>query len=118
MFQRRDVPNRGLKTNAVKLCGLMELAPNVIYAIEPSTLGILGRNHKAAELDGYSDDDIAQMAADDLYPSEDHSMLREWFERGAEAGGVLRLHTLQRKMAHSSRLKKIKHWSRPGVGLS
>src|SRR5208282_6004068 len=80
-----------------KFCALLESVSDAIYAIDPSTLGILGRNRTAAELDGYSDNDIAHMTAADLHPPEDHTLIREWFEKGSEAGGVLHLHALQRK---------------------
>jgi len=97
LFHRRYVVTRVLKQEEEKFRALLESAPDAIYIIEPSTLRILGRNRKAAELDGYSDEDIAHMSATDLHPPEDHPLLREWFERGSGAGGVLCLHTVQRK---------------------
>ena len=97
MIHCHEVLMRVPKQEEVKLCALLESVPDAIYTLDPSTLGILGRNRKAAELDGYSDNDIAHMTAADLHPPEEQVLLREWFERGVEAGGVLRLHSLQRK---------------------
>jgi len=96
-FHRRDVMMRVLKQEGEKFRALLGLAPDAIYIIEPSTLRILGRNRKAAKMDGYSDEDLDHLTATDLHPPEDHILLRERFERGSEAGGVLHLHTLQRK---------------------
>jgi PAS domain S-box-containing protein len=92
-----EVPTRVLKQEEVEFCALLESVADAAYALDPSTLGILGRNRKAAELDGYSDDDIAHMTATDLYPREGHVLLREWLEKGPEAGGLLHLHSLLRK---------------------
>jgi PAS domain S-box-containing protein len=97
LFHRRDVMTRVLKREEEKFRALLESAPDAIYIIEPSTLRILGRNRKAAQMDGYSDQDIAHMSATGLHPPEDHALPREWFERGSGADGVLCLHAVQRK---------------------
>jgi PAS domain S-box-containing protein len=93
LFLRRYVVARVRKQKEEKFRALFESAPDAIYIIEPSTLRILERNHKAAEMDGYSDEDIAHMTVPDLHPPEDHTLLHERLARGSEVGGVLPLHT-------------------------
>jgi PAS domain S-box-containing protein len=97
LFHRRDVMTRVVKKEEEKFRALLESAPDAIYIIEPSTLRILGRNRRAAEMDGYSDEDIAHMTATDLHPPEDHTLLQERFEGGSETGGVLPLQTLHHR---------------------
>jgi PAS domain S-box-containing protein len=97
LFHRRYVLTRVLKQEEEKFRTFLESAPDAVYIIEPSTLRILGRNRRAAEMDEYNDEEIAHMTAADLHPSEDHTLLREWFARGSKAGGVLHLLTLKRK---------------------
>jgi len=97
LFHRRDVLTRVLKREEEKFRALLESAPDAIYIIEPSTLRIVRRNRKAAEMDGYSDEDIAHITATDLHPPEDHALLRERFERGSESDGVWPLHTLHHR---------------------
>ena len=97
MFYRRHVLTQVLTQEGEKFRALLESAPDAIYIIDPSTFRILRRNRKAAELDGYSGEDMARLTATDLHPSEDHALLREWFEKGWEGSGVLHLHTLRRK---------------------
>ena len=97
LFHRRGIMPRVLKPEEEKFRAFMDAAPDAMYIMDPSTLRILGRNRKAAELDGYSDEDISRMTVADLHPPEDHTLLREWLERGPEPGGVLHLHTLKRK---------------------
>ena len=97
LFHRRHVLTRVLKQKEEKFVALLESAPDAIYIIAPSSLRILGRNRKAMEMDGYSDEEIFRMTATDLHPPEDHPLLREWFKRQSEGGGVLHLHSLQGK---------------------
>jgi hypothetical protein len=94
MFHRRHVMTRVLKQEEEKFRALLESGPDAIYILDPSTLRILERNHSAAEMDGYSDEDIAHMTANDLHPPEDHTRLGEKFERGSETGRALPIHTL------------------------
>ncbi|MDR3675828.1 MAG: PAS domain S-box protein, partial [Acidobacteriota bacterium] len=97
LFHRRHVLTRVLKQKEEKFVALLESAPDAIYIIAPSSLRILGRNRKAMEMDGYSDEEIFRMTVTDLHPPEDHPLLREWFQRQTEVGGVLHLHSLQGK---------------------
>ena len=80
------------------LPALLDAAPDAIYIMEPSTLRILSRNLKAAELDGYSDKEIANTTADVLYPSDQLSTLWQKLEGGTEA--VLVRHTLLKNDGH------------------
>ena len=97
LVHRRVVMTRVLKQKEEKFVALLESAPDAIYIIEPSTLRILGRNRKAVELDGYSDEDIAHMPATDLHPPEDHTLLRERFAKGSKLDGTLPIHTLHHR---------------------
>jgi len=94
LFIRHYIVTRVLKQKEEKFVALLESAPDAIYIIAPSSLRILGRNRKAMEMDGYSDEEIFRMTATDLHPLEEHALLRERFESGSESGGVLHLHTL------------------------
>jgi PAS domain-containing protein len=76
LFHLRSVVTRALKWEKEKFRALLESASDAIYIIEPSTLRILGRNRRAAEMDGYSNEEIVRMTAADLHPPEDHSGLR------------------------------------------
>jgi PAS domain S-box-containing protein len=76
---------------------LLESAPDAIYIIDPSTLRIVRRNRKAAEMDGYSDEDLTHMTAADLYPPEYHTLLRERFEKGLETGRTFPIQTLHHR---------------------
>jgi PAS domain S-box-containing protein len=97
LFHRRYVVTRVLKQKEEKFVALLESAPDAIYIIDPSTLRILGRNRRAAEMDGCSDEDIAHMTAVDLHPPEDHTQLREKFARGWETGRSLPIQTLHHR---------------------
>jgi PAS domain S-box-containing protein len=89
LFHRREVLTRVLKQEEEKLRALLESAPDAIYIIEPSTLRILRRNRKAAEMDGYSDEEIAHMSATDLHPSEERHLLAESLGSISETGVAL-----------------------------
>jgi PAS domain S-box-containing protein len=93
-FLRRYIVTRVQKREEEKFRVLLESAPDAIYIVEPSTLRILGRNRRAAEMDGYSDEDIAHMTVMDLHPPEDGTLLRERLERGLESGAKLPIQTL------------------------
>ncbi len=97
LFHRHDVLTRGLKQEEEKFRMLLESAPDAIYIIDPSTLRIVRRNRKAAEMDGYTDEDTAHMTATDLHPPEDHTLIRERFQRGSETGRALPLQTLHHR---------------------
>jgi PAS domain S-box-containing protein len=97
LFHRRDVLTRGLKQEEEKFRMLLEWAPDAIYIIQPSTLRIVRRNRKAAEMDGYSDEDLTHMTAADLYPPEYHTLLRERFEKGLETGRTFPIQTLHHR---------------------
>jgi len=56
---------------------LFESAPEAIYLIDPATLCIRAHNRKAAEMDGYSDQEIARMTAPGLYPPEERSLVQK-----------------------------------------
>jgi PAS domain S-box-containing protein len=94
IFHRRVVMTRVLKQEEEKFRALLGPAPDAIYIIEPSTLRILIRNRKAAEMDGYSDEEIAHMSATDLYPPEERHLLLERFGNTSETGPLLRVHAL------------------------
>jgi PAS domain S-box-containing protein len=97
LFYRRYVVTRVLKQKEEKFVALLESAPDAIYIIDPSTLRILGRNRRAAEMDGCGDEDIAHMTALDVHPPEDHTLLRERFARGSETGRSLPIQTLHHR---------------------
>jgi PAS domain S-box-containing protein len=97
LFHRRGLMRRAVKQEEGKFRALLESAPDAIYLVEPSTLRILRRNRRAAEMDGYSDEDLAHMTATDLYPPEDHALLRIRFEWGSETGPALPIHTLHHR---------------------
>jgi PAS domain S-box-containing protein len=89
LFHRREVMTRVVKQVEEKFRALLESAPDAIYIIEPSTLRIVGRNRKAAEMDGYSDEDLAHMTAADLPPPEERYLLLERFGNISETGLAL-----------------------------
>ncbi len=97
MVRRREVIARVLKQEEGKFLVLLESVPDVVRILDPSKLHILGRNRRSAQLDAYSNEDIAHMTADDLHPREDHPKLQEWFKRRLESAGVSRLHAFKRK---------------------
>jgi len=97
LFHRRHVMTRVLKQEEEKFRALLESSPDAIYIIEPSTLRILRRNRRAVEMDGCSEEDLAHMTVTDLYPPEDHALVRQRFEKGSESGGVLPLHALRHR---------------------
>ena len=73
---------------------LLEAAPDAIYILDPSNLKIVGRNQRARELDGYTDDEIARMTAADLHPPDEYTALRERLHSGLVVGGNLPVQTL------------------------
>jgi len=76
-FYRRQVFTRLLEGEEKKFRGLFESAPDAIYLIDPATLRIVKRNRKAAEMDGYSDEEIAGMTSTDLHPPEESQRFPE-----------------------------------------
>jgi PAS domain S-box-containing protein len=57
------------------------LAPDAIYIMDPSTLRLVGRNRRAAEMDGYSSEDLKRLTAADLHPPEEHAATLERLPR-------------------------------------
>jgi PAS domain S-box-containing protein len=99
LFLWRHIIRRVLNREEEKFRALGDLAPDAIYIIEPPTLRIQRRNRKAAEMDGYSDEEITHMTVTDLHPPEDHPILREIFQNGSGTGGaapVRALHILRK----------------------
>jgi PAS domain S-box-containing protein len=66
-----------LRAEGERFRTLLESVPEAIYIVEPSTLRIVGRNRKAKELDGYSDEDLVHMSAADLHPAEESGLHTE-----------------------------------------
>jgi PAS domain S-box-containing protein len=100
------VLTRVLKQEEEKLRAFLELAPDAIYIIEPSTLRILRRNRKAAEMDGYSDEEIAHMSATDLHPSEERNSLAEKLGNISEPGVALPMYALHHRRTDAGRGRK------------
>ena len=94
LLLRSYIVTRVRKREEEKFRALLESAPDAIYIIEPATLRIQGRNRKAQELDGYSDDEISRMHVTDLHPPEDNALIRERIEKGAGSAGLSPLQTL------------------------
>jgi PAS domain S-box-containing protein len=94
LFHRREVVTAVLKEEGAKFKALFELAPEAIYMIEPSTLRILARNRKAAEMDGYSDDEVARMTMLDLHPPEERHLAPHRLENPPEPSEALPTQTL------------------------
>jgi PAS domain S-box-containing protein len=102
LFHRREVLTRVLKQEEEKFRALLESAPDAIYIMEPYALRILTRNRKAAEMDGYSDEEIAHMSATDLHPSEERNSLAERLRSISEPSVALPVYALhhRRKDGH------------------
>jgi len=79
-----------LEESEIKHYSLFENANDAIYLIDPVTAGILDCNKKAAELDGYSIDELKQMTVMELHPEGERDALPENFrdvlERGSASG--------------------------------
>ena len=97
LFFRWYMIARVRKREEEKFRALLESAPDAIYIIEPSTLRILGRNRRAAEMDGYSDEEISHMTAADLPPPEGSASTHGKLEKGPGAGSVLPLRPLHHR---------------------
>jgi PAS domain S-box-containing protein len=84
-----------LREGEEKYRGLFENANDAIYLIDPETTQILDCNPKAAEMDGYSIEELRQMTIVDLHPETEHDELPEKFEavsREGSATGISGLH--------------------------
>jgi len=77
LFRRANILRHRLKREEGKFRALLESVPDAIYIVEPSTLRILGRNCRAAAMDGYSDEDLVHMSAVDLHTAEECQLFRE-----------------------------------------
>jgi two-component system sensor histidine kinase UhpB len=86
LSHRRAVVTAVLREEEAKFRALFELAPEAIYMIEPSALRILARNRKAAEMDWYSDAEVARMTMRDLYPPEERHVLPHELGDAPESG--------------------------------
>jgi PAS domain S-box-containing protein len=94
MSHRRHVLTCIIKQEEEKFRALLESAPDAIYIVEAATLRILGRNRRAAEMDGYSEEELAGMTAADLHPPEERHSLFETPADPCETGPALQTHTL------------------------
>jgi PAS domain S-box-containing protein len=96
LAHRRHVLARMLEREQDKFRTFLELAPDAIYIMDPSTLRVVGRNRRAAEMDGYSSEDLKRLTAADLHPPEEHAAIMESFRQEfhlphASAGRALHL---------------------------
>ncbi len=63
---------------------LLELAPNAIFILDAETGDVLRANEKAAELTGYSAEELSEKHVLDLHPAGQQNRYRELFESTEE----------------------------------
>ena len=73
----RQQAEEELRESEKKYRSLFESANDAIYLIDPHTQKIIDCNKKAAEMDGYSIDELKKMTAMNLHPIDEHNILQQ-----------------------------------------
>ena len=78
-----------LLENEAKYYNLFKSANDAIYLVDPVTARILDCNQKAAEMDGYSIEELKGMTILDLHPEEERRLLPGVFKDIMDKGSVI-----------------------------